>query len=196
MKTPRRVYRGEEGQSMVEMAFILPILVVTALAVVEVSYALLDQHIVSKLSREGSNLISRDVALADAGLAMRTMTTRPVNFDVGSRLVFSVLKKVGTGGAANFDRIVLYQRYEMGALAATSAIRTSGNGSFGAGPDYIANNSDNDARLRVVGLPGNIDLTRGNLLYVTEVFTRHPLITPVDRFGISVPETLYSIAYF
>jgi hypothetical protein len=127
---------------------------------------------------------------------MRTMTTRPVNFTVGSRLVFSVLKKVATGGSANFDRIVLYQRYEMGALAATSAIRTSGNGSFGAGPDYIAVNSDNDARLRVVGLPGNIDLTRGNLLYVTEVFTRHPLITPVDRFGISVPETLYSIAYF
>jgi TadE-like protein len=194
--TQHRIYRGEEGQSMVEMAFILPILVVTALAVVEVSYALLDQHIVSKLSREGSNLISRDVALADAGTAMRTMTTRPVNFDVGSRLVFSVLKKVATGGSANFDRIVLYQRYEMGALAATSAIRTSGNGSFGAGPDYIAVNSDNDARLRVVGLPGNIDLNRGNLLYVTEVFTRHPLITPVDRFGISVPETLYSIAYF
>ena len=194
--TLRRISRGEEGQSMVEMAFILPILVVTALAVVEVSYALLDQHIVSKLSREGSNLISRDVALADAGTAMRTMTTRPVNFDVGSRLVFSVLKKVATGGSANFDRIVLYQRYEMGALAASSAIRTSGNGSFGAGPDYIAVNSDNDARLRVVGLPGNIDLTRGNLLYVTEVFTRHPLITPVDRFGISVPDTLYSIAYF
>jgi hypothetical protein len=194
--TLRRIYRGEEGQSMVEMAFILPILVVTALAVVEVSYALLDQHIVSKLSREGSNLISRDVTLADASTAMRTMTTRPVNFDVGSRLVFSVLKKVATGGSANFDRIVLYQRYEMGALAATSAIRTFGNGSFGAGPDYIASNSDNDARLRVVGLPGNIDLTRGNLLYVTEVFTRHPLITPVDRFGISVPDTLYSIAYF
>ncbi len=194
--TLRRINRGEEGQGLVEMAFILPILVVTALAVVEVSYALLDQHIVSKLSREGSNLISRDVALADAGNAMRTMTTRPVNFDVGSRLVFSVLKKVATGGSANFDRIVLYQRYEMGALAATSAIRTSGNGSFGAGPDYIAVNSDNDANLRVVGLPGNIDINRGNLLYVTEVFTRHPLITPVDRFGISVPATLYSIAYF
>jgi hypothetical protein len=194
--TLRRISRGEEGQSMVEMALVMPILLVTALAVVEVSYALLDQHIVSKLSREGSNLISRDVALADAGLAMRTMTTRPVNFDTGSRLVFSVLKKVATSGAANYDRIVLYQRYEMGALAATSAIRTSGNGSFGAAPDYIAVNSDSDVRLRVVGLPGNIDLTRGNLLYVTEVFTRHPLITPVDRFGISVPDTLYSIAYF
>jgi hypothetical protein len=194
--TLRRLSRGQEGQSMVEMALVMPILLITALAVVEVSYALLDQHIVSKLSREGSNLISRDVALADAGAAMRTMTTRPVNFDVGSRLVFSVLKKVATSGSANYDRIVLYQRYEMGALAATSAIRTSGNGAFGAGPDYIAVNSDNDANLRVVGLPGNIDITRGNLLYVTEVFTRHPLITPVDRFGISVPSTLYSIAYF
>ena len=34
------------------------------------------------------------------------------------------------------------------------------------------------------------------MLYVTEIYTRHPLITPFDRFGIPVPQTLYSIAYF
>ncbi len=36
----------------------------------------------------------------------------------------------------------------------------------------------------------------GGMLYVTEVYTRHPLITPLDRFGITLPQTLYSIAYF
>jgi hypothetical protein len=31
---------------------------------------------------------------------------------------------------------------------------------------------------------------------VTEIFTTHDLITPFDRFGINVPNQLYSIAYF
>jgi hypothetical protein len=36
----------------------------------------------------------------------------------------------------------------------------------------------------------------GGLTYITEIYTRHALITPLDRFGITVPQTLYSIAYF
>ena len=34
------------------------------------------------------------------------------------------------------------------------------------------------------------------MLYITEIYSSHPLITPFDRFGISVPTSLYSIAYF
>jgi hypothetical protein len=34
------------------------------------------------------------------------------------------------------------------------------------------------------------------MLYVTEIYTKHPLITPLDRFGVNVPPILYSIAYF
>jgi hypothetical protein len=39
-------------------------------------------------------------------------------------------------------------------------------------------------------------MTPGDMLYVTEIYTKHPIITPFDRFGITVPQTLYSIAYF
>ena len=31
---------------------------------------------------------------------------------------------------------------------------------------------------------------------VTEVFSTHPKITPVHNFGVTVPDTLYSVAYF
>ena len=196
MNTVRPRRHGQRGQSVVEMAIALPLLMVVVLGLVEVSYALLDQHVISTLTREGSNLISRDVPLASAGTALRTMTVRPVNFDVGARLVFSVLKKVATTGAPNYDRIVLYQRYELGALAATSTIRTSGNGAFGPAPDYQALNSDTDVRLQVVDLPATLDIPPGGMLYVTEVFSSHPYITPLDHFGISLPTTLRSIAYF
>ena len=39
-------------------------------------------------------------------------------------------------------------------------------------------------------------MINGGMLYVTEIYTRHPLITPFDRFGVQLPSTLYSIAYF
>lgn len=67
-------------------------------------------------------------------------------------------------------------------------------GTFGPAPDFTAANSDNDTRLQVTNAPGTMAL--GDLLYITEIYTRHPLITPLDRFGIQVPQALYSIAYF
>ena len=68
------------GQGLLEFSMVLPIFLVLALGVVEVGYAMLDQHIVTKLTREGSNLISRDTTLQDAATAMLSMATNPVNF--------------------------------------------------------------------------------------------------------------------
>jgi len=188
--------RSAAGQTIVEMALVLPMTVILSLGVVEISYALLHQQVISRVTREGANLISRDVPLLDASNAILNMTTAPVSFADNSRLIFSVLKKGATAGTANFDRIVLYQRYSAGAVAAASTLTTAGPGSFGGAPDYKANNSDTDANLRIANLPANVDMTRGGLLYVAEVFTEHPPLTPLTRFGITVPATLRSIAYF
>ena len=145
-----------------------------ALGVVEVGYALLDQHVVTKLTREGSNLISRDTTLQDAATAMRSMSSRPVDFDDGSRLIFSVLKKGATTGTSNYDQIILYQRYEYGSLPGVEqALTTRGQRSFGGAPDYEAANSDTDTSLRITNLPANWSGARGGLIYVTEIYTRH-----------------------
>jgi hypothetical protein len=186
----------DRGQSLVEFAFLMPLVVVIALGVVEFGYALLDQHIVTKLAREGSNLISRDTTIDDAIKLMRRMSTRPVDFSTRSRVIFSVLKKGATTGTANYDRVILYQRGETGSIVGTSGLRMVGSGSFGPGPDYVAANSDTNAGLQIANLPAYLDVTRGGLVYVTEIFTTHNLITPLDRFGVTVPPTLYSIAYF
>jgi Flp pilus assembly protein TadG len=187
--------KNERGQAVVEFAVLLPLIVLLLLGVVEVSYALLDQHVVTKLTREGSNLISRDTSLQDAAVAMTKMGTRPVDFNTSSRVIFSVIKQVATTGASNFGQPVLYQRYSYGAIAGPSAITTRGTGSFSGAPDYQANNSDNDTNLQITNLPSGL-ISNGGMLYVTEIYTRHDLITPFDRFGVQLPTTLYSIAYF
>jgi Flp pilus assembly protein TadG len=188
---------GERGQSMIEFAMVLPFIVVLSLGVVEVSWALLDAHVVTRLAREGSNLISRDASLQEAAQAMQSMSTRPVDFNNGSKLIFSVLRNIDATGTTNHTRTILYQRYEYGSMAAgASKLAIQGSGSFGGAPDFQATNANSDTGLRVTTLPAGLTLTLGGTVYVTEVFSPHPLITPFDRFGISLPQMLYSIAYF
>jgi len=187
----------DRGQSLVEFALVLPLVMLIALGVIEIGYALLDQHVVTKLTREGSNLISRDVTISDAVNAMRNMSTRPVDFGTRSKVIFTVLRKGTTTGTANYDQVIAYQRFEYGALTGpTSALQTRGTGSYRGAPDYEANNADTDSRLQIANLPGNLTLDRGGSLYVTEIYTRHDLITPLSGFGVNVPNTLYSMAIF
>jgi Flp pilus assembly protein TadG len=181
---------------MVEMAIVLPIVLMVSLAVVEVSYAVLHQHVISRITREGANLISRDVTLLDTSNAIKKMTTTPVDFTNGSELVLSVLKKGAIVGTANYNKVVLYQRYSIGTLGSSSTLTTAGNGVFGPAPDFRAANSDTDANLQITNLPANVDLSTGGLLYVAEVFTNHAPLTPLDKFGVTVPPTLRSIAFF
>ncbi len=191
----RLSWRSDRGQSIVEFAMVMPLILILTLGVIEAGYALLHQHVVAKLTREGSNLISRDTSLQDAAAALRSMSTAPVNFNSGSKVIFSVIKDVATTGAGNFSKPILYQRYEYGTLVASSTLMTLGSGAFGTGPDYQAANSDDDTRLQITNLPANL-ITTGGMLYITEIYTAHPLITPLDRLGIRLPTTLYSIAYF
>jgi hypothetical protein len=125
------------------------------------------------------------------------MSSRPLDFDNGSRLIFSVLKKGATTGTTNYDKVILYQRHQFGSLAgASSALSTRGAGTFRGAPEYEAINSDSDANLQITNLPANLVLVRGGMLYVTEIYTNHPAITPLTRFGVTLPSTLYSVAYF
>ena len=139
MRERLRTLGGSSGQSLVEFAVMLPLVLLIVLGVVEVGYAVLDQQVVTRLTREGSNLISRDTSLADAATAISTITSRPVNLANGSRMIFSVLRKGATTGTANYNQIVLYQRYVFGNYTGTSKLITAGSGSFRGAPDYEAN---------------------------------------------------------
>ena len=185
------------GQSLLEFAMILPLVLGLSLGVVEVGYALLDQHVVTKLAREGSNLISRNTTLVAAGDVMLSMGTRPVNFAAGggSKLILSVIK-MGAAGTPNACCPILYQRYEVGNLAKSSTLASAASSGAFSGPDFTAPNADSNTSLRVTGgIPANLIAADG-FCYITEIWTRHPLITPFDHFGVIVPQFLYSIAYF
>jgi len=188
---------SSSGQSLIEMALILPLCVVLVLGVIEVGYALMDEHIVTKLAREGSNMISRDTSLMDARSALITMSSGPVNFNsANSTVILSVIKMGATLGTANFNQVFIYQRHQYGGFATSSVLSTAGSPSFGGPPDYVAPNADNNANLRVTNLPANLLTVPGTMVYLCEIYSRHNLITPLNNFGITTPPTLKSIAYF
>ena len=197
MKKRHLFFTSCRGQSLIEFALVLPLALLIVLGVVEVGTVLLDEHVVTRLSREGSNLISRDTTLQTAAAVMTSMSARPVDFANGSKVIFSVIRRGATTGTANYDRLVLYQRAEFGTFSgpAPSQVQSPG-GSFGGPPDYKAVNSDTDAGLRVTGVPANLTTVPGGMVYVTEIFTRRARITPLDLWGVFAPETLYSVAFF
>jgi hypothetical protein len=118
-----------------------------------------------------------------------------VNLDSNARVIFSVLMNVPTTTASNYNRVILYARTSYGAIPGASHLNTSG-GSYGPGPEYTATDPNGDTGLRVTNLPATVVVPTGGMVYVTEIYSRHTLITPFDRFGVTVPSMLYSIAYF
>ena len=190
----RQIGGDTTGQVLIEAAFTLPILLLVSLAIVEIGVAQLDSHTVTTLTREGSNLISRSTPLQTAAQAVQSMSNGPVDFGDNAKVIFSVIKRGATTGTANYDKLVLYQRYEYGSGPGSS--RLAGSGSFGPAPDYVAANSDDDTGLQVSNLPLNTVSVVGGLVYVTEVFVTRSRFTPLQAFGVNAPESLYAVAYF
>ena len=189
-----RLALGTEAQSILEAAIVLPFLITLLLAVVELGLAIDHSHLVSALSREGSNLISRETPLENAATVLGSIGGSRVDFNSNAVVIFSVLKRGETTNSTNYGKVILYARYTFGTYGASSKISTRGTGAFDA--DHVATNSDSDASLQVTNAPVNLIGVNGGMVYVTEVFSRHALITPLDQFGVNVPRELYSVAYF
>jgi hypothetical protein len=192
----RCAFRDTGGQSLIEAALVIPVVFFITIGITELGVALRNQLTVSALAREGSNLISRDVSLAQAATVMRTMASGPIDLDDNTKIVLSVVKRGASENTANYDTLVLYQRFEFGSGSGVSRLRTRGSGSFGTAPEYEAQDSDNDVSLQITNAPSGIVTSIGGLVYVTEVITVHTPFTPIRNFGVSIPTELYSIAYF
>jgi Flp pilus assembly protein TadG len=188
-----RLWRAADGQSIVEFAICLPVLLLLSLGVVETSNALMSQHVITKIAREGSNMISRETKLAATATALRTMDANSGSFDSTTKVIFSVLMRSQTGNNNGF--LVLYQRMEFGNLS-LGASQLNGSGTFNSATDYTANNPNGDTALRVTNAPSGIAADPGGMIYVTEVYRQYNTLTPVRNIGVPIPSLLYSIAYF
>jgi Flp pilus assembly protein TadG len=189
-------WRDTSGQTLIEAALVVPLLALLAMGVVELGFAMRNQHNVNVLCREGSNLISRSTTLADAATVLKSEQTGTVDFSANSQMIFSVIERGATVGSANYNTLILYERYSTGSASYASKLITKGAGSFGGAPDYVAINPDTDTSLQVTNAPAGIAAEIGGLSYITEIFSANTLMTALANWGVTVPTQIYSISYF
>ena len=88
-------------------------------------------------------------------------------------MIFSVIRKVETIGAANYGQPVLYQRLVYGSYPGASALTTSGVGLVRRRARLHCQPTPTATpRLQVTNLPERGTMPLGGMTYVTEIFTR------------------------
>ncbi len=179
----RRAYMG--GQSMIEFALIMPILLILLFAVLDLSRAILFNNILINMSREGANLASRTSQNSQFIIDALTHTSAPLEIssrgiiflsrvkgvDSGSGTVISVVEeqyRSVTGDASLMSRVWLCTTWESTGKCALPAAVSA----------------------RVVILPFTLDL--GYEVHVVEaIYTYNPL----TNFFLKTSPQLYSVTY-
>lgn len=170
----------ERGGALVEAAFCLPVLMILTFALIDFSQIILDNHVMTGISRQGSDLASRAAAVQGTGTELQ---------DIVSALVLQGASlNIGTQGRIIVTEVhsdtpntplIKDQAISLTGISVTSAV--------GTGIGSAANMPTGATTV----------LNAGQTLYVTEVFYSYKPMTPVGGFlKTSLAGTLYQAAYF
>jgi hypothetical protein len=98
MKFPGSALLGEEhGQSVVELALVLPVLIALVIGIFDYSCAIQANNIITNMSREGANLASRTSIPLDVIMASLASTAQPLALqNKGAMYITKVTNDEGT----------------------------------------------------------------------------------------------------
>jgi hypothetical protein len=193
MKRRRRTRRGERGQSMVELAFLSPLILFFLLGVGDMGYSLYQAQLATSLAREGSNLTARYATLDATETVLRKIASRPVSFDDDGTVILSVVK-LGADGA-NKDVPIISQRLRIGDLKEPSVLGNPADTSYDVDADRRALKPDTDTSIRA-SLPNGLTIDPGQTVYVTEVYQNRRALVRREMFGWALPATIGASAFF
>jgi uncharacterized membrane protein len=160
--------RCERGQAAVELAVVLPLLLIILLGVIEFGRAFEVRHALSGMSREAANLAARGTSLTQA-VTVTMANGADISLDRHGGVVASQI------GITNGNAVVQQQQTSAG-YAAKSRIGAKG--------------------ARVTGIAVS-SLTTGESRYVVEIFYDHSPVTPFAALTrIVFPEEVYARAVF
>lgn len=158
----------ERGQALIEFSFVAVIMVVMALGVIDFGRALYVQQVLTHLSREGSNLASRNTTLTDTVNAVAADSS-PLNIDSNGYVIVTSIKNNG-------GTLQLLEQQTRGGKPTGSRIYNSSSKKFTLPPAIPA---------------------VGQTVYVTEVSYQFSPVTPIgSMLGLVLPSNMYDVAYF
>jgi hypothetical protein len=186
--------RRRAGQTLAEVAIVLPLLFLLMFGLVELGWAMYQSNVIRGYVREASNIISRNGTIEDAEVGVIAAAAAGGPVEVGaesesSRLILSVVTLASSG--ENAGQPVIIQRNAIGRLEQRSVLGDPPASAFGRAPEYNALDPSDDGRL-VATLPDGYTLQAGQSLFVTEIYTRRERIVDIGE----LPDVLYASAFF
>lgn len=170
----KRKMAGERGQALLELLPVMMILLTLTFAVIDFSRAIWQVEVLAGLTREGSNLASRNTTLADSATAVIN-DGAVLNLANNGYVVVTSVQNI----SGNF---VITGQYSTGSITAVSKV-----GSYDPNVTSLATLP---ATTPTIPQPGST-------IYVTEIYSQFSPITPLGAFvNFAMPSTLYDIAYF
>lgn len=180
----RAIRKETSGQALVELALMMPMLLIFVLGIVDYTRALYYLEVTTNLSGEGSSSVSRSWAtLSDTAVAV--MADADIDMTHNGCVVITQVGLVSgaytvVGQAVSNPCIQGTDPSRIGCLPPANGCRTATAVVPAAVQDYITRSANPNA-------------------YITEVFYNFSPITPVGGFlsgGALLPSQLYAVAYY
>jgi Flp pilus assembly protein TadG len=173
--TPRTASRSlwQRGQSVVELALVLPVLVLLMLALVDLSRAIQAYNIISNMSREGANLTARSSIDHEQIMDALARTAQPLKMSEQGMMYITEVRGVA-GSNSVVSPLIFSQQGWQGRSSPPSKVNS---GTVAAAVDGIT-------------------LSDGDTVYIFEVFYQYrSLFNSSDHYQALSPQ-LHSVSIF
>ena len=171
--------QGQRGAALVELAFLLPILIVMVLGIIDFGRLIHARLVVTNVSREGGSLGSRDIRVGNQLVNMLLSSAAPFNLSGGDGRIY--VTKIRAGESLLDPEPYIHSRATGGELVVPSGITGNVGDTPGGLQDPIY------GRLRFRAANNTSDISE---VTIVEVFYLYRTITPLPRFveGLILPD--------
>ena len=179
-----RIVKGNNsGQALLEMAFVVPMLLVFVFGLTDFSRAMYDMEVITNLAGEGSSQASRGTTLANTAAAI--MTAADINMNAKGCVIVTSVNSPSSGSY----KVVEQQSSTTcnGGVSQIGSCQPNGSGT-------CTGNASLPPQIKSV-----LDQSTNIYIYVTEVTYNYSPATPIGAFlhkSNWLPSQLYRAAFY
>ena len=187
------IWKNHDGQTLIELALLLPLLLLLVFGVFEYARAVQTKNIIVNMSREGANLAARTQDLPQTIMAAIATTADPL--DMGANGMIYITEVMGVNTSGTVDPIVQRQfRYTSGGFLTANSIVWNGcgdnwdaNGECTNMTGSLIADLEGDGAERTTGLDKGDALNDGETVFAVEVlYDYQPIISYVMDTNLTV----------